>query len=155
MYRKVIKFILIILVMTIIFIFSSDNGSESNKKSDGFIIKSAEVLLGKNLSEKEKDKIVNKYFVVVRKGAHFSIYFLLGFLVISYIKEFDDITKKTMFLAILLCMVYACSDEIHQLSVSGRSGEFFDVIIDTLGASIGCLCYYYINKIRMRRCLDE
>ena len=155
MTKKIIKFILIIVVMTTIFMFSSDNGSESNKKSDGLIIKTAETFFGKDLSDVEKNKIINKYFVPVRKSAHFFIYFLLGFLVISYIKEFDEVTRKTMFMAILICLVYACSDEIHQLSVAGRSGEFFDVILDSIGSSVGCICYYYMNKFKMRRCLDE
>ena len=143
------------MVVTSIFLFSSDNGTESNKKSDGFIIKTAETFLGRDLSEKYEKKIVEKYFVLVRKSAHFCIYLILGFLIISYIKEFDDITRKTIFLAILLCMLYACSDELHQLTVSGRSGEFFDVIIDTIGACVGCFCYYFIYRFKLRRCFNE
>lgn len=153
--KKIIKIILIIFVMTSIFMFSSDTGSESNEKSDSFIIKTAETLLGKNLSEKEEIKIIEKYFVPVRKSAHFFIYLLLGFLIISYIREFDSVTKRTILLSVLICMLYACSDEIHQLAVSGRSGELFDVIIDTLGSSVGVFSYYCIDKFKMRRCFNE
>ena len=40
---------------------------------------------------------------------------------------------------IVFCFLYACSDEIHQLFVPGRSGMFTDVLIDTGGAVTGML----------------
>jgi VanZ family protein len=36
---------------------------------------------------------------------------------------------------ILLCFLYASSDEIHQLFVPGRSGSFIDILLDTFGSS--------------------
>ena len=38
MIKKVIKFILIVLCMVVIFMFSSDNADMSTEKSDGLII---------------------------------------------------------------------------------------------------------------------
>lgn len=148
MLKKIIKLILILLCMATIYLFSSDPADVSTRKSDGIIIKTAEVFLGDDLTSSEKENIIDKYVVPVRKSAHFLIYFLLGFLILSYIKEFDKIELRTISMAILLCVVYACSDEIHQLSVSGRSGELLDVLIDSIGASVGCYCYYLINKRR-------
>ena len=42
-------------------------------------------------------------------------------------------------MSITLSFLYACTDEIHQIFVPGRSAQFRDVLIDTLGASFGCL----------------
>ncbi len=39
--------------------------------------------------------------------------------------------------SVLFCFFYACSDEIHQLFVSARSGRVLDVFIDTCGACLG------------------
>ena len=75
---KFIKLILIITCMTLIFCFSSDNAELSTKKSDGVIIKTCEFILRRNLTEDEKEKYIEKLVFVVRKGAHFSIYFIFN-----------------------------------------------------------------------------
>ena len=46
-----------------------------------------------------------------------------------------------LFILILLCMLYACSDEIHQSFVLNRSGRIEDVFLDTVGASFGIVAY--------------
>ena len=43
--------------------------------------------------------------------------------------------------------LYTCTDKMHQLFISGRSGEFKDVLVDTLGAVIGLGLVFIINKI--------
>ena len=52
--------------------------------------------------------------------------------------------------SILLCIIYACSDEFHQTFIQGRSGEIRDVIIDTLGALTGVLVTILVIKILNR-----
>ena len=147
---KFIKLILIITCMTLIFCFSSDNAELSTKKSDGVIIKTCEFILRRNLTEDEKEKYIEKLVFVVRKGAHFSIYFILGLLIMSYLKEIYMINNKGLLLAFIICFLYACSDEIHQLFVPGRSGEFRDVLIDSTGSVLGCHIYSFIFNIRRR-----
>ena len=34
---------------------------------------------------------------------------------------------------------YACSDEVHQLSIEGRSGQWTDVLVDSLGVLTGVM----------------
>ena len=148
MLKKTVKFILIILVMFVIFSFSSDNSKESSKKSDKLITKVTEIVLKRKLSSNEEKKYINKYVVIVRKTAHFIIYLTLGILVLSFIREFRCLDYKSLVIAIIICFLYACSDEFHQLFVSGRSGEIKDVLLDTIGASLGCLIYNKFNKIR-------
>ena len=132
MLKKIIKFILIILVMSLIFNFSSDNSTTSTKKSDGLISKVGEIIIGRNLTKEEKN--------------HFIIYLFLGILLISFIKEFK--INNSLQLALLTSLFYACTDEIHQYFVPGRSCEVRDVLIDTLGAFTGIILYKYIYKLR-------
>ena len=40
---------------------------------------------------------------------------------------------------LVLCFLYACSDEFHQLFVPDRAGLFTDVLVDTAGAVIALL----------------
>ncbi len=150
MIKKVIKLILIIICMTTIFMFSSDNAEKSTKKSDGLIIKISEIVMNKKLSTKEKEELTSKFIVPVRKGAHFTIYFILGILVLSYIKEYTLSNKKAFMISIEIVFLYALSDELHQLFVPGRSGEILDIIIDTSGAVISNILYIEISKWRKR-----
>lgn len=87
---------------------------------------------------------LNKPF---RKLAHASEYFVLSLLLINALKNSGVKGKRIYFFAIMFCFDYACSDEFHQLFVEGRTGQFCDVIIDTLGAVIGTIVMHIIFKI--------
>lgn len=155
MYRKVIKLILILLVMLTIFLFSSDNGIKSTKKSDIVIVKTTQFFLGKKLSGKEYQRYIESFVVPVRKSAHFFIYFVLGILMISFVGEFRNINYIALLISISICFLYACSDEVHQLFVSGRSGEACDVFIDTFGSFFGVIiyfiCYTKYRKVKEKK----
>lgn len=151
MYKKIVKLIIVLMCMITIFSFSSDNNQESDKKSDGVIINITSVLLGHKLSEKEKSDYTSRYVVLVRKGAHYIIYMILGTSLISFIKEYRQIDLKALLIALLIAVLYACSDEIHQLFVKGRSGEITDILLDGVGSFTGIYIYYIINKIRSKK----
>ena len=146
MIKKIIKIVLLLLCMILIFSFSSDNGSNSSKKSDGLIIRIYQSITHNKLSDKEKEIIVDKYVITVRKSAHIIVYLILGVLSISLIKEYRLIDIKALIISIIFCFLYACSDEIHQLFVMDRSGEVLDVLIDSIGSFIGIYLYYLIYK---------
>ncbi len=145
MIRKIVKLILIILCMLFIFSLSSDNGEVSEKKSDSLIVKVTETILHRKLTVEEKEKYIEKTVVFVRKSAHFTMYFILGLLVISFLKEFG-LSRKSIIISIIVVLLYAVSDEIHQTFIPGRSGEVLDVLIDTIGGSLSTLLYYLIYR---------
>ena len=72
---RTFKFILVILCMLIIFSFSSDTGVQSNKKSD-MIVNIVEKIMGNKFSKRDIKNIT----FIVRKTAHFTIYFILVYL---------------------------------------------------------------------------
>ncbi len=140
MKKRIILWILVILWMGIIFTFSSFNSNESSKQSKGiinFFIENIVEIFDKDLTEVEKTNIVNTLHTPVRKLAHFSIYLVLGVLVSLLLKTYNLSTKNIILMSILICFLYASSDEIHQLFISGRSGEFKDILLDTFGSSVG------------------
>lgn len=155
MIKKIIKVVLIIFWMGVIFAFSSDNGEASTEKSDSIIINVYQIFNKKELTNKEKEELVEKLVFPMRKLAHLSEYLILGILIISLISEFTLINRKAFLIGLLLCIIYATSDEIHQLFSVGRSARILDILIDTIGSSIGISIYYLIDKKILRRKLYE
>jgi VanZ family protein len=45
-----------------------------------------------------------------------------------------------MLVTVAFCMFYGATDELHQLFTPGRSCDFMDVGVDTLGALAGSVC---------------
>ena len=132
-----IKLCLIILWMIVIFMFSNQKAVESSKLSDGLILRSVRIIEKINHKQYSDEEILKRFIYPVRKLAHVTIYFILGFLVYLYIKDLKIDNK--IIISILICVLYATSDEIHQLFILGRSGEVKDVLIDTSGSVLGIL----------------
>lgn len=65
------------------------------------------------------------------KIGHIVGYALLG---VSAWRGFYLSKHDTIWLPVLICFLYACSDEYHQNFVPGRSGSLNDVALDTLAA---------------------
>lgn len=141
--KKIIKYTLLIIWMIIIFLFSNQPAKESGKLSDSFLEKTITIFY-KDINTEKKEQLIKKYGLITRKLAHFTIYLVLGVLMLSTISEYNIKTK--ILVSITLCFLYALSDEIHQLFIIGRSGEFKDVLIDTAGSFIGINIYNIINK---------
>ena len=59
--------------------------------------------------------------------------------------------KKLIVYQFLLAFVFACTDEFHQLFVPDRSGKFTDVLIDSVGITVGVLIVYFVVTIISKR----
>ena len=81
---------------------------------------------------------------ILRKGAHFSVYFFLGIFIFRALKVDWPFSLQTALIALVLSSIYAISDEVHQLFIPGRSGEVRDVLIDSLGALVGISFYMFL-----------
>ena len=86
---------------------------------------------------------------LIRKSAHFIAYLILGFLVSHAMKReaYTAIAWKRGGASLLFCVVYAISDEFHQLFVPGRGPLLKDVLIDGSGAAIGIILYMSVRKL--------
>lgn len=79
---------------------------------------------------------------VIRKLAHIIEYLLLT---LSYYYSISKTFKssgnfqKTFFIAFLLGLFYAITDEYHQTFIPGRVGTYEDVLIDSVGILTGYL----------------
>lgn len=82
---------------------------------------------------------------VIKKGGHMIGY---GFLALAYWRAFDFKEEK-IWLAWLLAVLFALTDEFHQSFVPGRNATIWDVIVfDNLGA---LLALWLINTFRKQK----
>jgi len=82
------------------------------------------------------------YDFILRKLAHISEYAIFTFLIFRALrgynvnKESGTSTCRLLIISVILAILYAFSDEYHQMSVEGRTGSFVDVGIDGVGIII-------------------
>lgn len=149
--KYILNIIFIIIWLFIIFSFSAEDATKSEHRSDKVIINTIETIKQEKIPQEDKQKIIDKYIVVVRKSAHFFLYSCLGILVFIFNKKIFGLTPKAFIYTIIFCFIYACSDEIHQLFISGRTARIFDIFVDTSGAllstTILTLIFYLKNKL--------
>ena len=142
--KQIIYAILIIIWMAVVFAFSNqpaDNSSKSSGRITEIVVK----IIAKE-PEKRTPELIDTVETIVRKTAHFSLYAVGGFLMAGLVNTTNASNKKLIIFAIFFTTLYACTDEIHQLFVDGRSGEIRDVFIDAAGATLGVTIYVLIKK---------
>lgn len=146
MKRKILLWLLVIFGMALIFYLSHQPANKSNGLSKG-----ATEIIVETLEKAAPNIVINKseFNHILRKNAHFFAYLVLGILVANGLKNCGIIGYKAIGLAIFICVLYAISDEIHQLFVPGRGGQVKDVLIDGAGAVVGILGYNGFIKRRL------
>ena len=131
---RIIFTIITIIWMVVIFMFSHSPSKESGDLSNKFIEKtivSVVKTIDKNVNEK---KLIKALTFPVRKMAHFTEYLILGVLLFLTFKSYGI---NDIHIPIILCVMYACTDEIHQYFIPGRACRILDVVIDSLGSATG------------------
>ena len=73
---------------------------------------------------------------LVRKSAHLTEYFILGWLLLLAIRGPEHGWKlRWALLALLIAAGYSATDEWHQSFVPGRNSSAWDSLLDTTGAA--------------------
>lgn len=136
--KRIIYGILVIVWMVLVFVFSSQNGEESKRTSGYFSDKVVQIIASvkTDINVEDTEEIIS---FIIRKMAHFSIYFVGGILIFNFVNTFPLKLRNVMLLAFVLGCVYSISDEIHQLFISERAGQIRDVLIDSTGVLIAIL----------------
>ena len=84
--------------------------------------------------------------LLVRKAAHMTEYAVLA-LLYSHALRLSGAKRPARY-ALLLCLLYAATDEFHQSFVGGRGPSPVDVMIDTAGAALALAGWGLIKKLR-------
>lgn len=139
------RWILVIVWMSLIFILSHQDASQSSQLSGG-LLSAIIAFLTKIFRELNVNPEILHF--LIRKGAHFSAYLILGLLT-AYAMEAKS--RKEWIFTLLICIAYASSDEYHQTFIPGRSGEIRDVLIDSSGSFAGITAYRILQNLSQRR----
>ncbi len=76
---------------------------------------------------------------------HFAIYMILGFLSSRAIKNSWNMgALKVIISSLALGILYAASDEFHQLFVAYRTASIADILIDSAGNLAGGILYRWL-----------
>ncbi len=134
--KKRATIILHITIMGLIIWFSSRTAIESSGQS-GFVLKLLSFIMGIESVEALDAETYSFYQHMIRKLAHLTIYGVLGILTYTHFISWHKDRSKMMKYSIVFCICFAISDEVHQYFVPGRAMMLKDVMIDTVGASLG------------------
>lgn len=145
---NIIRAILIILLLATfvrIFCFSNQNGTQSS----GVSRKVTEIVTSnmkkvQNMPKNEKELFLEHTEKIIRKLAHFSIYTVVGLLMMSLMSTYKLKQSKRIWISLIVGVLYASSDEIHQYFVPGRSARVFDVMIDSAGVFLGICIVIFV-----------
>lgn len=144
---RAVSFVITIFIMALIFFFSSQNSDKSTEVSDGITIKIVETV-SPGLPQEKKAKAAEDLRVYVRKTAHFTLFASLGAAAFATIKANGKTNnKRAAAQALAIAVLYACSDEIHQIFISGRTAMITDVLIDSAGALTGIGVIFLLYRL--------
>ena len=139
MMKKVLRILLTLFIlawMGVIFFFSSQTGTTSASSSHsvlyllGHISKS---LTGHDLVAALSPTAFGFLEFIIRKCAHMFAYFILSILTMSLLFTYKKYPIRfKACISLLISFLYACSDEIHQFFVGGRSASFKDVSVSKI-----------------------
>ncbi len=146
----VVFLVFTILWMALIFGMSSQNGDESGGLSEKVTRVICKVVISnyENLSQTEQDLYISKLNYPVRKCAHMSEYCVLFMLMYGTVFYLTAKKRLRRIFPFAFTVLYAATDEIHQLFVGGRAGAFLDVLIDSSGALLGLLIIIIVGRIK-------
>ncbi|MFR1517801.1 MAG: VanZ family protein [Clostridia bacterium] len=92
---------------------------------------------------------------VIRKIGHFSEFAVLGALLMVCVRIYTKKYLQNIFIPLFGSLAAGVTDEMIQLTSSGRSSEVRDVVIDFSGAVMGIiiciLCVILYNRVACKR----
>ena len=153
MKNRRILYIFPIVWMGLIFYFSHQRGEESSQVSSwftNFVESIAEIL--------HIDITGWDVHFLVRKGAHFTVYAVLGLLLFAAFYINRGKLFSSSITAVIIGGIYGVFDELHQYFVPGRSCQLRDMLIDASGvltAVLLCTGFILTKRYLASLKLDE
>lgn len=154
---KLLSFLPALLLLFLIFGFSAQDGEASGSLSfqiSLYLVQLFSPLLPTALSEDVLLERAELIHIFVRKAAHMTEYFLLALsLQLPLAAWFSKVLswKKRIFIGFFSTVIFAALDEFHQSFVPGRSGNFTDVCIDSIGAIAASICLVIFSSVVQKK----
>ena len=155
--KKLWRLLPAVLLMALIFHFSAEDATASAQSSGNTMLWLLRLFRVSDTNAiVENSELYSLLDFCIRKGAHFSLYTALGFLLSFAWTVPPSLPQwKRATYAVLCGIFYAASDELHQYFVPGRACQVRDVCIDTAGVLLGCaifaLLYWLVARHRQKK----
>lgn len=140
--RPAIAWIIVFLWMLIIFLLSAQDGTASGQLSNGIAGWIYRLFTGQT-----DPGGITALEEVLRQVAHGSVYFILAVFVSLAFNRSGISDIRHIILTLVVCALYAASDEWHQSFVPGRAAQFADFAVDMAGAVLGLLLYQAASAV--------
>ena len=145
----IVLLLLTVLWMAVIFLFSARNAEQSTVESTGVtekILSASDSEFG-TLDEHSQKVMVSQLENYVRKWAHVFNFVVLGIISSVFVLCLGKKRIVNVSASFVFCVLYAASDEFHQLFVPGRGASVKDVLIDSAGALIGTVVVAAVTAV--------
>ena len=151
----VLSHLLFLAWMCVIFSFSAQNGESSGGLSGRicfFIVSVINDIFRFGWEQVQMQEFAAVLGYPIRKLAHMTEFGILAILFYWTLSFYPKIktprwiwkaNQMPYILAFVLTVLYAVTDELHQLFIADRSGNFFDVCVDSAGAFLA-LCFIWL-----------
>lgn len=136
--------VLILIISTYVFIFGNSLQPVENSQSES----SLALVFVKPVLELFINN-VNITDHLVRKMAHFTEFFVLGFELLLFSSMLKQIKLQEVANCLSIALASAVTDEALQMLTLGRGPLVSDVLLDFIGACIGILIMLAINEFRI------
>lgn len=117
--------------------FSGQDGNESqglsNRVAECIVLTVEKVNIVSPEDDYERQRMIEDLQFTIRKCAHMTEYAVFTCFVLIGFYACGQRGAMLYVMGLAVTFLYASSDEIHQLFIPGRSGQFTDVLIDTSG----------------------
>jgi VanZ family protein len=102
------------------------------------------------------EQAIDVVLFAVRKAGHLGEYAVLGWLCWRALRQPQRADARAQDsraarLAVLICALYAVTDELHQSFTASRTPSAWDVMLDTLGATAGLALAWWLRSRLSRR----
>jgi VanZ family protein len=147
---KALSWLAVFVWMLAIYLLSAQPASVSNSNSKGIVSRVVDTTLKVTkvkITEPQKKELVERINNVAREYMHGVVFLVLGFLVQNAVTVSGARRARAFAISLAICVVYAVSDEVHQLFVPGRAFQTSDLMMDTIGSITGILMALVVSRV--------
>ena len=155
-WRLVRPFLPALFIMAAIFYFSAQPGDDSSETSEFVgmhVFTTVNMVFGLGWTMEKIAELSVVADGVLREVAHFLEFMCLGLALFhgfrKTVEPQGQILYRWTLPSLVISVLYAVSDEIHQLFVPDRAAQLEDVLCNSAGAAAGvliCTLYYLIRS---------